>query len=211
MCLQSPELGDECFWAAQTSSLQLLKWDMNSRPSFLEEWCSCLGFFFCTLFRGKNTRLVCSVLFSLHVAHTWELMYHRLRALSLRVLCKFSGRSFPVGHHPLGRGSIAVVSFYLEVEAVGTVCYLPDCLFWAQGDAGWHQWSKFTSYVNLAQLMPAKCKPWKCKIKPFLIIQQHLSLPGLPSFFFWVPLMEHHYCNLKLPYCLANELCSSLL
>lgn len=54
----------------------------------------------------------------------------------------------------------------------------------------------------LTQLMP-----WKSQPKPFLICGQHLSLAGLPSFFFWALLLGHWWCNLKFPGCLANELC----
>lgn len=195
---------NSCFWcvcSSQTwgmsvpSFLQLLQCDMNSRPSFLQECCSCLGYFFCTSFRGTNTRLVCLVLFSSHVAHTW-VDWSSYSTDWEPLVSRYSASSLA---EALLEGAmlqwVYFVWFYLEVEVVGTVCYLADCLFWAQVlqvmlvDISS---PNLPAMSHLAQLMPAKCKPWKCKIKPFLIIRQHLSLPGLPSFFFWVPLMEHH-------------------
>lgn len=139
--------------------------------------------------------------FSLHVAHTWvdgsscstdwEPLVSGYSASSL-------AETLLQGTILLAGAMLQLVYFvwlYLEVEVDGTVCYLADCLFWAQvlqvmlvDISG----PNLPAMSHLAQLMPAKCKPWKCKIKPFLIIQQHLSLPGLPSFIFCVPLMEHH-------------------
>lgn len=91
---------------------------------------------------------------SSHVGR-WELMFHRLRALSLRVFCKFSGRSFAAGHHhPLGRGNVAVGLFCVALSWGGSWwhCLLSGWVLIlstsAAGDAGWHQWSKFTSFVT---------------------------------------------------------------
>lgn len=157
MCLHFPELGDECSWDAQTSFLQLLQCDVNSRPSFLEEHCSCLGYFFCTFFRRKNTRLVCLVPFSFHVAHRWVDGTSCFTDWESLV----SGYSASCLAEALLQGTVLLKGEMLQLVYI--VCFLSwggscwHCLLsgWllilstsAAGDAGWHRWSKFTSYVT---------------------------------------------------------------
>lgn len=195
MCLQFPELGDECSFIS--SAVAVWHEQQTLLPAGVLQLSGL--FFLHSLQEDKyQTGLFGSffITCSTHMGR-WELIFHREPLVS--------GYSASSLAEDLMQGIILLegamlqwvyfVWFYLEVEVVGTVCYLADCLFWAQVlqvmlvDISS---PNLPAMSHLAQLMPAKCKPWKCKIKPFLIIQQHLSLPGLPSFFFWVPLMEHH-------------------
>lgn len=189
MCLQFSVLGDERFWSwgPQTSFPQLSPSHTvcsvtrtAAPPSWRRSavvWATFFSSAFLHFLRGKGNRLG---FFSWRCSHTgrFELMYHSLRTLSLRIFPKFSGRSFAAGHRPPGRGDVAVglICVFLSWDWNCWHCWLSGwlCLFLAEvlqvmpvEISGPN--SPAMSY--LVQLMPAECKPWKRKIKPFLIIR----------------------------------------
>jgi len=137
-----------------------------------------------------------------------ELMYCILRSFWLRILCKTPGRNCH-GAPPFWKGWCSswfnFCVFFLEMELLAL---LVACLTLPPRSRSTAVMPVDISGLSspavscLAQLMP-----WKSQTKPFLICRQHLSLTGLPSFFFWALLLGHWWCDLKLPGCLANELC----
>lgn len=211
MDLQVSVMGNECFWSWSLQTLQLSQphavcsmTQTAAPPSWRRSavvwasvlWVGCSGFFpllsTSAFFQGK--KITDWGFSSCHVAHTlgrFELIYCSLRTLSLRIFSKFFSRSFAAGHHLPERGD-------------NTVGLMSVFLYW-NGNY-WHRWlsgclrsvlakvlrvmpvdisgPKSPAMPYPAQLMPLECKPWNCKIKPILIIWQHLSLPGPPSFLF---------------------------
>lgn len=136
MCLQFPELEDECFWVflgcSDLISSAVAVWH-EQQPLLPGGAVQLSGLFFLHFLQREKYQtglfgsffLTCSQ----HMGR-WELMYHSLRTLSLRVFCKFSGRSFAAGHHPLGRVDVAVGLFCVVLSWGGSCwhCFLSGWL-----------------------------------------------------------------------------------
>lgn len=166
MCLQFSVMGDECFWSwgPPTSFLQRspshavcsVTWRAAS-PSWRRSAVVWAIFFSAQLFCIFSGEKITDWVFffmtcSSHMGRV-ELMYCSLRTLSLRVFPKFSGRSFAAGYRPPGRGDVAVGLIcvfilrwkLLAMSVIWLTLRVPSRS--AEGDASWHQWSKFTSCV----------------------------------------------------------------
>lgn len=84
----------------------------------------------------------------------WELMFHRLKTLSLRIFCKFSGRSFAAGHRPLGRGNVAVGLFCVVFILGWKLLALVVIWLTAYSEHKCCRWCWLTSVVQIYQPCP---------------------------------------------------------